>query len=120
MISGPLVADDGETMIGSCFLVEAGTKDEVLAFHNADPFKAAGVWEHVHINPFLKRDGQPLRARKSAVDRRDASPVTASNAGCLSPSVGGTFGSSARIATGVSIGMFEMNISSMFHALPHA
>ncbi len=55
VISGPLVADDGETMIGSCFLIEADTKDEVLAFHNNDPFKAAGVWEHVHINPFLKR-----------------------------------------------------------------
>ena len=55
VISGPLVADDGETMIGSCFLVEAGSKEEVLAFHNADPFKAADVWAHVHINPFLKR-----------------------------------------------------------------
>jgi len=55
LISGPLVADDGETMIGSCFLVEAKSKDEVLAFHNADPFKAAGVWAQVHIHPFLKR-----------------------------------------------------------------
>ena len=55
VISGPLVAEDGETMIGSCFVVEAKSKDEVLAFHNGDPFKAAGVWEHVHINPFLKR-----------------------------------------------------------------
>ena len=55
VISGPLVADDGETMIGSCFLVEAARKDDVLAFHNADPFKSAGVWEQVHIAPFLKR-----------------------------------------------------------------
>ena len=55
LVSGPFVAEDGETMIGSCFLVEANSKDEVLAFHNADPFKAAGVWEHVHINLFLKR-----------------------------------------------------------------
>ena len=55
VISGPLVADDGETMIGSCFLIEADSKDEVLAFHANDPFKAAGVWEHVHITPFLKR-----------------------------------------------------------------
>lgn len=55
VISGPLVADDGETMIGSCFLVESGSKQDVQAFHDADPFKAAGVWEHVHIHPFLKR-----------------------------------------------------------------
>ena len=55
VISGPLVAADGETMIGSCFLVEADSIADVRAFHDADPFKAAGVWEHVHINPFLKR-----------------------------------------------------------------
>lgn len=55
VISGPLVAEDGETMIGSCFLVEADSKAAVQAFHDNDPFKAAGVWEHVHINPFLKR-----------------------------------------------------------------
>lgn len=55
VISGPLVAEDGETMIGSCFVVEADSKAEVQAFHDNDPFKAAGVWERVHINPFLKR-----------------------------------------------------------------
>jgi uncharacterized protein len=55
VISGPLVADDSETMIGSCFVVEADSKADVLAFHNADPFKAAGVWARVDINPFLKR-----------------------------------------------------------------
>ena len=55
VISGPLTSDDGETMIGSCFLVEANAMAEVLAFHEADPFKVAGVWERVHINPFLKR-----------------------------------------------------------------
>jgi uncharacterized protein YciI len=55
VISGPLTTDDGETMIGSCFLVEADTMAEVLTFHEADPFKVAGVWERVHINPFLKR-----------------------------------------------------------------
>ena len=55
VISGPLVADDGETMIGSCFVVEADDRATVQAFHDNDPFKAAGVWQHVHINPFLKR-----------------------------------------------------------------
>ncbi len=55
VISGPLLADDGETMIGSCFLVEADSLAEVQAFHEADPFHAAGIWEHVSIRPFLKR-----------------------------------------------------------------
>lgn len=55
VISGPLVADDGETMIGSCFVVEAENRDEVLAFHTNDPFKKAGVWDRVSINAYIKR-----------------------------------------------------------------
>ena len=55
VISGPLVADDGETMIGSFFLVEAESKQAAQAFHDNDPFKHVGVWEEVRINPFLKR-----------------------------------------------------------------
>ena len=55
VISGPLTADDGTTMIGSCFLLEAASKDEVLAFHRNDPFFHAGVWRDVAIHPFLKR-----------------------------------------------------------------
>jgi uncharacterized protein YciI len=55
VISGPLLADDEETMIGSMFLVEAETLAEVEAFHRNDPFHAAGIWEKVSIRPFLKR-----------------------------------------------------------------
>lgn len=55
VVSGPLLDDDNETMIGSCFLVEANSQSEVQAFHESDPFYAAGIWEHVSIHPFLKR-----------------------------------------------------------------
>lgn len=55
IISGPLLAPDHETMIGSCFLVEAESEDAVRAFHDADPFRKAGIWERVSIHPFLKR-----------------------------------------------------------------
>lgn len=55
VISGPLLADDHETMIGSCFLVEADSLAAVQAFNAADPFQTAGVWETVSIRPFLKR-----------------------------------------------------------------
>jgi uncharacterized protein YciI len=55
LISGPLLADDGSTMIGSFFLFEAESKDEVAAFNAADPFSKAGIWETVAIHPFLKR-----------------------------------------------------------------
>ena len=55
IISGPLVADDGETMKGSCFLLEADSKDAVVAFNRNDPFSAAGVWKTISIHQFLKR-----------------------------------------------------------------
>ena len=55
VISGPLMADDETTMIGSCFVVEAAGLDEVRAFNAADPFAKAGLWQTVSIRPFLKR-----------------------------------------------------------------
>jgi uncharacterized protein YciI len=57
VMSGPLVADDGQTMIGSLFLVDSPTRAEVEAFHHADPFFAAGIWERVTITGFLRRQG---------------------------------------------------------------
>lgn len=57
VMSGPLVADDGQTMIGSLFLVEAAGRMAVEAFHQADPFFAAGIWEKVTITGFLRRQG---------------------------------------------------------------
>lgn len=56
-MSGPLVADDGETMIGSMFLLEADSRETVERFNRADPFHAAGIWERVTITAFLRRQG---------------------------------------------------------------
>lgn len=55
VISGPLVADDGTTMIGSCFVVEADDRAAVEAFNHSDPFFAAGIWERIDIHGFVKR-----------------------------------------------------------------
>jgi uncharacterized protein len=55
LISGPLLSDDNETMIGSLFLFEADSKEEIIAFNKADPFTAASVWKTVSIHPFSKR-----------------------------------------------------------------
>jgi len=55
VISGPLVADDEQTMIGSCFLIEADSLAEVEAFNRNDPFYGIDLWEHVSIRPFIKR-----------------------------------------------------------------
>ncbi|MFZ3583028.1 YciI family protein [Loktanella sp. DJP18] len=55
LVSGPLLADDEETMIGSCFLLEADSLAEVEAFNQNDPFHHAGLWKTVSIRPFAKR-----------------------------------------------------------------
>ena len=57
VMSGPLVSDDGGTMIGSLFLIEAPGRADVEAFNKADPFAAAGIWEKVTITGFLRRQG---------------------------------------------------------------
>lgn len=58
LVSGPLMSDDGETMIGSLFLIEAETKAAVEAFNGADPFRRAGIWAEIQIHRFLKRVDQ--------------------------------------------------------------
>jgi uncharacterized protein len=60
LVSGPLLSDDGETMIGSFFLIEASTRADAEAFNAADPFHRAGIWSDVRIHAFHKR-----------MDRRD-------------------------------------------------
>lgn len=57
VMSGPLVADDGRTMVGSLLVVEATDRAAVEAFNRADPFHAAGIWEQVTITGFLRRQG---------------------------------------------------------------
>jgi uncharacterized protein YciI len=57
VMSGPLVSDEGENMIGSLFLIEAPGRAEVEAFNRADPFAAAGIWEKVTITGFIRRQG---------------------------------------------------------------
>lgn len=55
VVSGPLLAEDGETMIGSLFIVEAGSLGDVRAFVEADPFRKAGVWSEIEIHRFHLR-----------------------------------------------------------------
>jgi len=57
VLSGPLQSDDGETMTGSFFLIEAPDRATIEAFAQADPFAKAGVWGEVKINRFHRRMG---------------------------------------------------------------
>ena len=54
VMSGPLLTDDQEAMIGSGFVVKAGGLAEVEAFSRNDTFHKAGLWQTVSIRPFLK------------------------------------------------------------------
>jgi hypothetical protein len=56
-MSGPLVEDDGERMIGSLFVVDAANRAEVDSYLAADPFMLNGVWERVEVRAFIKRNG---------------------------------------------------------------
>lgn len=55
VISGPLVAEDGETMIGSLFVVSSDSIDQVIVFNRDDPFHREGVWKDIQINQFIMR-----------------------------------------------------------------
>jgi uncharacterized protein YciI len=57
VMSGPLVTDDGGTMIGSLFLVEAFDRAAVERFNQSDPFYRAGIWDSVTIKAFVRRQG---------------------------------------------------------------
>jgi uncharacterized protein YciI len=57
VMSGPLTEDDGTTMIGSLFIVEAEDRAKVEAFNAADPFRKADLWERVTITGFIRRQG---------------------------------------------------------------
>jgi hypothetical protein len=50
--AGPMESEDGKYMIGSMFIVES-TRRAAEAFIEADPFKAAGVWERVVIARYI-------------------------------------------------------------------
>ena len=57
VMSGPLTKDDGATPIGSHIVVEAPDRKAAEAFHHADPFYAADVWESTSVTAFLKKNG---------------------------------------------------------------
>ena len=45
LLSGPLTRDDGETICGSFFLLEASSRAEVEALFATDPLSKADVWQ---------------------------------------------------------------------------
>ena len=50
LLSGPLTSDDGATMIGSFFLLDAPDRASIDALFADDPLTAANVWGVANIN----------------------------------------------------------------------
>jgi uncharacterized protein YciI len=56
-LGGPFLDDKGD-MAGSLMILEAADLAAAEAFHAADPYKQAGLFERVEIKPFRTTLGQ--------------------------------------------------------------
>jgi uncharacterized protein YciI len=62
--AGTLVADDGETPVGSIFVIDAANRAAVDAFTKSDPYAVNGVWERVSIHGYNKKRGAAIVSRR--------------------------------------------------------
>ena len=62
--AGTLVAEDGETPVGSIFVIDAATRAAVDAFTRSDPYHLNGVWECVQIHRYNKKRGTPIASKR--------------------------------------------------------
>jgi hypothetical protein len=51
--AGPLVADDGETMIGSLLAIDFPDRSAAMAWLRDEPFNKAGLYASVQIHAFV-------------------------------------------------------------------
>jgi len=52
--AGPLLSDDGQTMIGSLIIVDFAEKASLDDFVSNDPYAKAGLFQSVSIKPWKK------------------------------------------------------------------
>lgn len=52
LMAGPVFADDGSTMAGSTFVIEADGLAEAKAWAEQDPYKKAGLFDRVEVITF--------------------------------------------------------------------
>jgi len=55
VISGPLTSDDGQSVIGSFFMVDAADRAQVEKFQRNDPLFRSGIWASAEVRAFTKR-----------------------------------------------------------------
>jgi len=51
-VAGPMLGDDGETPVGSCFIMEGDSVAELEMHFAQDPYVIAGLFEQVSIMPY--------------------------------------------------------------------
>jgi uncharacterized protein YciI len=54
LIAGPLLADDGVSVLGSLLVIEAADRAAAEAFAAGDPYAKAGLFEKVTVIAFKK------------------------------------------------------------------
>jgi len=52
--AGPLLGDDGASMVGSLLVIEFADMAEARAFADSDPYAKAGLFEKVEIRPWRR------------------------------------------------------------------
>ncbi len=57
-IAGPLYGDDGQTTVGSLFILRTRDAAHARAIVERDPYFKAGVWSRVDYHPFLPAAGR--------------------------------------------------------------
>ena len=55
MTAGTLVAPDGETPVGSLFVLEAENRAAIDAFTDSDPYRLNEVWDKVDVHYYNKK-----------------------------------------------------------------
>jgi uncharacterized protein YciI len=63
--AGTLLAADGETPVGSVFVIDAKDRAATEAFTRSDPYQVNGVWETVQIHGYNKKRGTPILSRRN-------------------------------------------------------
>ena len=66
LLSGPLTMDDGETMIGSFFLVDAKDRQSVDALFAGDPLARADVWASLRVHAVTLRQNAMQRSDRES------------------------------------------------------
>jgi uncharacterized protein len=62
--AGTLVADDGETPVGSIFVIDAKDRGAVDSFVRSDPYHVNSVWDTVQTHRYNKKRGTPITSRR--------------------------------------------------------